>query len=56
MAGNQGAGSPNRPERRRAERRTRGDRRDQVRWEPRKDERRKGHGRRVTDGLRQARD
>jgi hypothetical protein len=38
-------------ERRRESRRTRGDRRELVRWEPSKDERRHGHGRRSTDGV-----
>lgn len=42
-------------ERRRDQRRKKNDRRDQVRWEPKKDERRHGHGRRATDGLRRPR-
>lgn len=42
-------------ERRRQPRRVTGDRRDAVRWEPAKGDRRRGHGRRATDGLRQPR-
>jgi hypothetical protein len=38
-------------EQRRLTRRSKGERRDEVRWEPKKDDRRKGHGRRATDGL-----
>jgi len=42
-------------ERRRDQRRKSDDRRDLVRWEPKKDDRRHGHGRRATDGLRRPR-
>jgi hypothetical protein len=48
--GNKGSGKRTGAEQRRDPRRTSGDRRDQVRWEPDKKERRKGHGRRSTDG------
>ena len=43
-------------ERRREARRKSVDRRDQVRWEPKKEDRRKGHGRRATDGAHRTRD
>lgn len=48
--GDKGSGRRTGVDQRRDSRRTSGDRRDQVRWEPDKKERRKGHGRRSTDG------
>ena len=52
MATKKGSGGYSGVERRRMERRTKGEQRNQVRWEPKKSDRRKGHGRRATDGLR----
>ncbi|HWR87900.1 MAG TPA: hypothetical protein VN277_05720 [Acidiferrobacterales bacterium] len=52
MATKKGSGGHSGVERRRMERRTKGEQRNQVRWEPKKTDRRKGHGRRATDGLR----
>lgn len=42
-------------EQRRAGRRVKGERRDVVRWEPDKNDRRTGHGRRAGDGPRKPR-
>jgi hypothetical protein len=39
------------PERRREQRRASSERRDRVRWEPAKETRRKGHGRRMADNI-----
>jgi hypothetical protein len=52
MATKKGSGGDSGVERRRMERRTKGEQRDQVRWEPKKSDRRKGHGRRATDAPR----
>ena len=52
MATKKGSGGYNGEERRRMVRRTKSEQRDQVRWEPKKSDRRKGHGRRANDGLR----
>jgi len=43
-------------ERRREQRRKKNERRDLVRYEPKKADRRHGHGRRASDGLRRPRD
>jgi hypothetical protein len=56
MATKKGPGGYEGAEKRRLTRRSKGDRRDLVRWEPDKNDRRKGHGRRSTDGLKRPRD
>jgi hypothetical protein len=54
--GNKGSGKRTGIEQRRDQRRASGERREQIRWEPDKKERRKGHGRRSTDGPSRQRD
>jgi hypothetical protein len=50
MTTKKGPGGYSGVERRRMQRRVKHDQRTQVRWEPGKADRRKGHGRRATDG------
>ncbi len=52
MATKKGSGDYSGVERRRMVRRTKGEQRDQVRWEPKNSDRRKGLGRRANDGPR----
>jgi len=52
MATKKGSGGHSGMEHRRMVRRTKSEQRDQVRWEPKKSDRRTGHGRRANDGPR----